>query len=170
MESSVQTNKSDVQSAVPASACANEDVLLLLRRIADDTEAQKKAARSQSVAAKLEVLCVAVLVAALLGAAVLLAPRVRSTLDEVDVCLEQLQSIESTLSQIDFVAMADSVTELAVNGNESLSVAMGELSGAMDGMNGAIGRINSLDFEKLNSSIDDLGAILDPLSRLFGKK
>ncbi len=149
---------------------AGEETLALLRQIAQDTAAQKRHCRAAAFAARLQTACFALLLAGVIAAALALAPRVRATLNAVDTGLAQLNEVTATLNRVDFIAMGESVTALAVNGNESLSAAMEDLQLAMADVDKAVNTLTAIDMESLNTSIGSLSAILEPMARFFGKK
>ncbi|MBR5597460.1 MAG: hypothetical protein IKW30_08650 [Lachnospiraceae bacterium] len=79
-----------------------------------------------------------------------LVPKVMSTLDNANVALEQ---ISYTAGQMDEVLI--SVESLV----EESSV----------GVNQALENMNSIDFEKLNGSIEDFNNVISPLSEFFSR-
>lgn len=86
----------------------------------------------------------------LLVTAAFLVPKITVTLHKADVCLEQ---ISYTAGQVDEVF--ESVELLVEDSSEGVAQ-------ALDNM-------NSIDFEKLNQSIDDLNQVVSPLSSFFGR-
>lgn len=148
----------------------SEETIELLRRLSEDSAARTKYEKAQTLSARIRTAGVVVLALAVAVMTLIIVPRVNSAMDEVDTCLVQLNSITSTLDEIDFVGLAQSVETLAVNGNESLATAMDDLEGALQGVDAAISTISALDIESLNKSIDDFGAVVEPLAKFFGKK
>ena len=86
----------------------------------------------------------------LLIAVAVLVPRIATTLDNANVALEQ---ISYTADQMDDVLI--SVEALVEDSSE--------------GVNKALENMNSIDFEKLNRSIDDFNSVVSPLSSFFGR-
>lgn len=86
----------------------------------------------------------------LLIAVAVLVPRIATTLDNANVALEQ---ISYTAEQMDDVLI--SVEALVEDSSE--------------GVNKALENMNSIDFEKLNRSIDDFNSVVSPLSSFFGR-
>lgn len=86
-----------------------------------------------------------------------LVPKLVVTLDNANVALEQIsymaEQIVSTAEQVDEVL-----------GSAKILV---EESG--DGITQALENMNSIDFEKLNQSIDDFNKVISPLSSFFGR-
>ena len=121
---------------------------------------QKKSGRNSLIAMLAVVLLVAVL---LVGLATLL-PRATRTLDaayttlgEGEVLLKQTEEMveqaKRSLREVD--TMVGSVNKLVEDNTEDLSEAMDKL--------------NSLDIDRLNRSIADLNAVIEPLARLFSR-
>lgn len=86
----------------------------------------------------------------LLVTVAVLVPKITVTLDKANVALEQ---ISYTAEQVDEVfAGVDNLME------ES-----------SEGIAQALENMNSIDFEKLNKSIDDFNSVVSPLSSFFGR-
>lgn len=90
------------------------------------------------------------------GSALYVLPGVKRLVD-------QLSIVADNLEQIDVTYMTESVTNLAVTGTESLETAMRQVTAALE-------NLNKLDIDTLNQSIADLGAIVEPMARLFGTR
>ena len=90
------------------------------------------------------------------GSALYVLPGVKRLVD-------QLSIVADNLEQIDVTYMTESVTNLAVTGTESLETAMRQVTAALE-------NLNTLDIDTLNQSIADLGAIVEPMARLFGTR
>ena len=90
------------------------------------------------------------------GSALYVLPGVKRLVD-------QLSIVADNLEQIDVTYMTESVTNLAVTGTESLETAMRQVTAALE-------NLNKLDIDALNQSIADLGAIVEPMARLFGTR
>ena len=90
------------------------------------------------------------------GSALYVLPGVKRLVD-------QLSIVADNLEQIDVTYMTESVTNLAVPGTERLETAMRQVTAALE-------NLNKLDIDTLNQSIADLGAIVEPMARLFGTR
>lgn len=90
------------------------------------------------------------------GSALYVLPGVKRLVD-------QLSIVADNLEQIDVTYMTESVTNLAVTGTESLETTMRQVTAALE-------NLNKLDIDTLNQSIADLGAIVEPMARLFGTR
>ena len=67
------------------------------------------------------------------------------------------------MQQVDFIAMSEGITELTRVGSESLTGATVELIKTMQ-------QLQSIDFEALSESIENLNTVSDGMAKLFGKK
>ncbi len=121
---------------------------------------QKKSSRSSRTA----MIAVVVLVAVMLIGFGLLLPRVTRTLDAAYTTLtegetllvqaeEMVDQAKKSLTEVD--VMVSNVNKLVVDNTEDLTEAMDKL--------------NSVDIDKLNKSIEDLSAVIAPLAKLFGR-
>ena len=90
------------------------------------------------------------------GSALYVLPGVKRLVDPLSIVADNLE-------QIDVTYMTESVTNLAVTGTESLETAMRQVTAALE-------NLNKLDIDTLNQSIADLGAIVEPMARLFGTR
>lgn len=90
------------------------------------------------------------------GSALYVLPGVKRLVD-------QLSIVADNLEQIDVTYMTESVTNLAVTGTESLETAMRQVTAGP-------GKPQQADIDTLNQSIADLGAIVEPMARLFGTR
>ena len=90
------------------------------------------------------------------GSALYVLPGVKELVDRLTV-------VASSLEQIDITYMTESVTNLAVTGTESLEETMVEVTRDLQ-------NLKQLGIASLNRSIADLGAIVEPLARLFGSR
>ncbi|MBR4982435.1 MAG: hypothetical protein IKY94_07740 [Lachnospiraceae bacterium] len=86
-----------------------------------------------------------------------LVPKLVVTLDNANVALEQISYMAEQI-----VFTAEKVDE--VLGSAKILV---EESG--EGITQALENMNSIDFEKLNQSIDDFNKVISPLSSFFGR-
>lgn len=86
-----------------------------------------------------------------------LVPKLIVTLDNANVALEQISYMAEQI-----VFTAEQVDE--VLGSAKILV---EESG--EGITQALENMNSIDFEKLNQSIDDFNKVISPLSSFFGR-
>ena len=86
----------------------------------------------------------------LLIAVAILVPSITSTLDNANIALEQIsytaQEMDGVLNSVEILVEESSV-----------------------GVTEALENMNSIDFEKLNKSIDDFNKVISPLSNFFSR-
>lgn len=113
---------------------------------------------------RLSGLAVLALAVALIIACVILVPKAVSTMQQIE-----------TLAQEASVLMENANTTL-----EGIDEMSAEIKTAADGINGLVEdnssvltesmtKLNSIDFEGLNKAINDLGAVVEPMAKFFGK-
>lgn len=93
----------------------------------------------------------------LLVSVAVLVPKLLVTLDNANVALEQISYMSEQI-----VSTAEQVDEVF----DSVETLVGESS---EGVTQALENMNSIDFEKLNKSIDDFNKVISPLSSFFGR-
>lgn len=127
----------------------NRTMVEILEKIEKNTRRQVWLGRMQ---------CVFALVAALFcGGAFLMLwqvlPQISTVLDQMQTVLANLETSTAELSQIDLPGMITGMDTLVTTAQESLNQTMEKL--------------NTIDFTTLNKAIDDLAAVVEPLSRLL---
>ena len=146
------------------------EAIELLKQIAAASEAQSSAAKWRRLSAQAVLVCAAIIALAAIVLCAGLRPRATKTLRGIDAATEELNSVASTLNQVDFVGMSESISELTEQGKDTLNTALGDVEASLDSMQTALDNISRLDVDGLNQSIADLSAIVDPMARLFGRK
>lgn len=96
-------------------------------------------------------------------------------------CLILVPKVVNTMYLIE--TLAEETSELVENANttlEGIDEMSAEIKTAADGINGLVEdnssvltesmtKLNSIDFEGLNKAIEDLGAVVEPMAKFFGK-
>lgn len=95
---------------------------------------------------QIRVCCSIGMLVIVLVSAVILVPRLMHTFAEVDSAVAQIGDMR-----------------------EELDSAMEEMASGMEALKTAASGMDELDFGTLNEAIADLGAVVEPLSRLFGR-
>ena len=113
--------------------------------------------------ALVQMLALLAMAAVVIAVALTLLPRANAALSQVEAVAEQLASV-------DLVGMAERVDALVVQSSESMDEAMVGLDAGLADLHRALDVVAGVDLESLNESIESLSAILEPLSRLFGKR
>ena len=122
----------------------------LIDDIREQNEVERKYLKKQLNMMKALMFAMAGIFLTILIAVAVLVPKLALTLDNANVVLEQ---ISYTANQMDDVLI--SVESLVEDSSE-------EVTRALENM-------NSIDFEKLNKSIDDFNSVISPLSDFFGR-
>ena len=126
------------------------NIKILLDDIREQNEVERTYLKKQLNMMKALMFAMAGIFLMLLISVTILVPRVMTTLDNANVALEQ---ISHTAEQMDGVL--SSVETLIEDSSE--------------GITQALDNMNSIDFEKLNKSIDDLNSVVSPLSNFFSR-
>ena len=108
----------------------------------------------------------AVVLALLLCAALLLAPRVLNLLSHAERALQDIDVLAADAS-----ALVGSVTGTATEAERLVDSANALLADNTQAVADALEKVNSVDFQRLNTAIDDFAAAVEPLAklgRLFG--
>ena len=128
----------------------DNNIRTLIDDIREQNEVERKYLKKQLNMMKALMFAMAGIFLTILIAVAVLVPKLALTLDNANVALEQ---ISYTANQMDDVLI--SVESLVEDSSE-------EVTRALENM-------NSIDFEKLNKSIDDFNSVISPLSDFFGR-
>ena len=80
-------------------------------------------------------------------------PQIGNVLDQMQTVLANLETTTKQLAQIDLAGMVSGVDTL--------------VSTAQQGITETMGKLNTIDFATLNKAIDDLAAVVEPMSRIL---
>lgn len=145
----------ELKKADPISiGISREEFLEALARLEKSNEGQEKYAKKQyymsliSAFASVGGLIIVIYIAASL------LPRIDMLLTDINSTMTNVIKITDDLAKVDMQEMANNIDSLVATTEQSIGDAMGKLL--------------AIDFEGLNEAIQDLGAIIAPLSRLFG--
>ena len=81
-----------------------------------------------------------------------LLPQIHTVVTQMQTVLGNLEVVTEELAAVDMANMVTNVDALVTEGQQSLQLTMEKL--------------NSVDFETLNKAIEDLAAVIEPLSKL----
>jgi uncharacterized protein YoxC len=87
-------------------------------------------------------------------ALVLLAVVLGSTFNKVNRTIEHIETVTADLARADWTGMVENINTLVESSQESLGQ--------------ATAKIDSIDIEPLNQSIQDLSTVIGPIARRFG--
>lgn len=126
------------------------NIKILMENIREQNEVERTYLKKQLNMMKALMFAMAGIFFMLLIAVAVLVPQITTTLDNANVALEQ---ISYTARQMDDVLVG--VEELVENSSVGVSQALENM--------------NSIDFEKLNRSIEDLNNVISPLAGFFSR-
>ena len=135
----------------------DNNIRTLIDDIREQNEVERKYLKKQLIMMKALMFAMAGIFLILLVSVGVLVPKLTTTLDNANVALEQIsymaEQIVTTAEQVDDVF-------------DSVETLVGESS---EGVTQALENMNSIDFNKLNQSIDDFNKVISPLSGFFGR-
>lgn len=92
--------------------------------------------------------------------------KIVGTLNEVNLAAAEVTTLTQQLNK---VLEESSLIKLLENANDLISLSGETLAGSVGSVNEALEKINSIDFDSLNTAIVDLKKVIDPLAKLFGR-
>ena len=134
----------------------NKELLELLKKIEESNRKQLIYTRVQCVAAVVAVACFAgiyFLIKDFLPQISAIITQIPGVVVQMEVVLGNLEVVTTELAAVDFAGMIDGVNTLVATGQASLVE--------------TVGRLNAIDFEALNTAIDTLTQVIDPLAKFF---
>lgn len=128
----------------------NRQIMELLQQIEKNSRRQARTGTMLCVLGSIAAVCCVVTLVTILG----LMPQANEVIGQMQTVLRNLEQTSEQLAAADIGAMAADVDALVTTGQQSLEQTMQKL--------------NTIDFEALNAAIEDLAAVVEPLSRFFG--
>lgn len=150
------------------------DVIDYVRELFLNSEEQKKLEKKKLSLMRVCVALLSFVSLVVLASAVILVPKLLTTVTEANKALE-------TVQQIDVVGITTNIDALAVQATDTFET-VGEAVQVLDALdmeslNATIAELKTgvqsfsqLDIETLNTAIANLNATVEPLAKLFGKK
>ena len=81
-----------------------------------------------------------------------LLPQLQELSAQIETVLKNIETVSAELAAIDFEGMVSNIDSLVTS--------------SQAGLEDAVGKLNTLDFDTLNKAIKDLAAVVEPLSKL----
>ena len=134
----------------------NKELLELLKKIEESNRKQLLYTRIQCIAAVVAVACFAsvyFLIKDFLPQISAIITQIPGVGAQMEVVLGNLEVVTTELAAVDFAGMIDGVNTLVATGQASLVE--------------TVNKLNAIDFEALNTAIDTLTQVIDPLAKFF---
>lgn len=132
-----------------------EEFCALMERIEASNAGQEKYARKQYHMSRITAAASVVILAVVLYTVSIFIPKVNVTYQNMELIMEDLQTITSELAEADINQMISDVDELAVKSQENIGSAME--------------KINAIDIEGLNQAIRNLSDAVEPFAKFFNQ-
>lgn len=147
-----------------------DEILAVLKDIQENEKQEVAYAKKQSRVALITSMCSLAIVLVMAIVVISILPmlntlmknandtvvKVNTLMEETDDIVENLNKVTSDLVEMDYVGIVKDIDRLVDEAQESITSAMDKL--------------NKVDFDGLNNAITDLGTIIAPLAKLFGRK
>jgi len=131
-------------------------IIELLERIDASSRKQTWYARFQFIMS----VTVAVFCILLIMTCMRILPQLQDMLVQAETVLGNLEDVSTELVNSDLPGMVENIDVLVGNVDDLVST-------SQDGVQQAIGKINAIDFEKLNTAIKDLSDVIEPIAKFF---
>lgn len=129
----------------------------LLQRIAEQT-------KKQVFYARISAICEGILTMAVVIALLMLVPSLLKTIHQVNGVAAEA---EETLAQAqDALAGVDEMTDAVTSMSENMDTFVTENAVSIEQV---MKKLEAIDFEGLNGAIKDLGDVVEPMAKFFGK-
>lgn len=129
-------------------------------------EEQNQLLQTQISLQKKQTTFVTVLLAALVIGFLFFGFKIVGTLDKVNLAAAEVTALTQQLSGI---LEESALLKLLQNANDLISLTGDTLAESVDSIKTALEKVNSIDFDTLNTAIADLKKVIDPLAKLFGR-
>lgn len=134
----------------------NKEMLELIRKMEASSRKQLMYTRIQCLAAVAAVVCFAgiyFLIRDFLPQISAIITEIPKVVAQMEAVLANLEIVTTELAEVDFKSMIDGVNTLVETGQA--------------GLEETVAKLNSIDFEALNTAIDSLVKVIDPLAKFF---
>ena len=129
----------------------------LLQRIAEQT-------KKHVFYARISAICGGILTMAVVIALIILVPSLQKTIHQVNGVAAEA---EETLAQAqDALAGVDEMTDAVTSMSENMDTFVTENAVSIEQV---MKKLEAIDFEGLNGAIKDLGDVVEPMAKFFGK-
>lgn len=133
---------------------SGEEFRQIMEKLEKSNAGQEKYAKKQYRMSQITALASVLVLCTVLYTSSTLIPKVNQLLDDIQISVTNIQDISQDLADADLPNMIQNVDSLVSTSESSIRT--------------AVDKLNSIDFDALNSAITDLSNIVRPLGRLFG--
>ena len=130
-----------------------EDFKAMMERIEASNAGQEKYAKKQYRMSQITALCSILII--VIYAAVTLIPKANTTFQNLNLIMEDLDTITSDLAEADLGGMISDIDHL--------------VSSSEDSVQNALNQLNSIDIDTLNQAINHLNDTVTPFANFFNK-
>ena len=130
-----------------------EDFKAMMERIEASNAGQEKYAKKQYLMSQITALCSILVLIIVIYAAVTLIPKANTTFQNLNLIMEDLDTITSDLAEADLGGM---ISDHLVSSSE-------------DSVQNALNQLNSIDIDTLNQAINHLNDTVTPFANFFNK-
>lgn len=138
----------------PQVTLSAEEFRQIMEKLEKSNAGQERYAKKQYRMSQITALASILVLCVVLYTSASLIPKVNQLLDDIQVSVTNIQNISQDLAEADLPKMIQDVDSLVSVSESSIQT--------------AVNKLNSIDFDALNSAITDLSNIVRPLGRLFG--
>lgn len=132
-----------------------EEFCAMMERIEASNAGQEKYAKKQYHMSRITAAASVIILGTVLYTASVFIPKVNMTYQNMDLIMEDLQTITSGLAEADINKMINDVDNLAVRSQENIGRAMEKLE--------------AIDIDGLNQAIKNLSDVVEPFAEFFNK-
>lgn len=165
-------NRPGVSTKEPAEL---QMILSCLQTLAESNQRQQRRQRLQFAFSVILICAVVALTLAVICMGGELIHTVNETAEKAGILIEEtgetiqtVNNLAGELESLDYERLAASVTTLAEEGTKSIDEALLSLKTTMEQTQSAVDKLNRLDVDGLNEGIQELNAILRPMTNFFG--
>lgn len=132
-----------------------QKLISLLESIEKTNRKQATFARLQMILSIISVICCIVL----LIAGLTFLPKIQAIVTEAEKIVNNMEALTTELAKTEFTDVVDNINSLVSNVDELVAT-------SQQGVEQTMSKINAIDFDALNSAIEDLSNVIEPLAKV----
>ncbi|MBT9778425.1 hypothetical protein GPL15_18160 [Clostridium sp. MCC353] len=130
-----------------------DEMLELLTKLKESSERQEAYAKKQYLASKITAAASVAALILIISVCAFLLPQAKTMFNSINTVMTDMETITNELADANLGQMIDGISQLVSTSEYSIKQ--------------AVDRLNAVDIDSLNSSIQSLHDIVGPLSKLF---